>query len=358
MRLRRLRVVAAAAALALTASGCGVGLQSLPKPSGVSGSTYTVHASFSNVVNLPADAPVRVGAFIVGYVASLQAVNYQALVTLKIKTAEKLPRTTTAQVRFDTPLGEDYVALLLPGSNATVTTAATSGAPSPFLGPGDTINTTEAAPSVEDVFGALGALLNGGGLGQLQTIITQLNDAFNGNQPQIHDLLTQMDTAVSSFAVHAPDLDAALTSIGNLSQTLNASQSTIVAGINALAPAVATLQQNGQQLTALVNNIANLSNVANNVVVETHDSLRSTMLDLGPVLDQLNGVAGQLGPALNAITALEARTPAIAPGNYVQVSLNGNVQVPPVPGNAPPLDKVNVDYPGNGIAQMLNGGLP
>jgi phospholipid/cholesterol/gamma-HCH transport system substrate-binding protein len=356
MRTRRLRVALVAGALALTTSGCGVGLQNLPKPSGVSGSTYTLNATFSNVVNLPADAPVRVGAFIIGYVASLKAVNYQAKVTLKIRADEKLPRNTTAQVRFDTPLGEDYVALLLPGSNAQVASASPNT--SPFLAPGGTISTTQAAPSVEDVFAALGALLNGGGLGQLQTIITQLNAAFNGNQPQIHDLITQLDTAVSSFAQHTPQLDAALTSIGTLSQTLNAGQATIVAGINALAPAVSILQQNSQQLTDLVNNIANLSTVANKVVVETHNSLRETLLDLGPVLDQLVGVAGQLGPALNAITALEARTPAIAPGGYVQASITANVQVPPVPGTAPPLNKVTVDYPGNGIAQMLDGGLP
>jgi ABC-type transporter Mla subunit MlaD len=121
---------------------------------------------------------------------------------------------------------------------------------------------------------------------------------------------------------------------------------------------VSILQQNSQQLTDLVNNIANLSTVANKVVVETHNSLRETLLDLGPVLDQLVGVAGQLGPALNAITALEARTPAIAPGGYVQTSITANVQVPPVPGTAPPLNKVTVDYPGSGIAQMLDGGLP
>lgn len=371
-RTRVLAPVAALAALALAASGCGVSLQSLPKPGGVSGPTYTVHATFADVVNLPAAADVRIGAFPVGYVSGLDAKDFKAEVTMKIMRSQKLPVGTTAEVRFDTPLGEDYVTLkppspASPGATASGGLLTKSDTAVEYLGNNAVIPETDTttAPSVEDVFAALGALLNNGGINQLQTIIHELNATFAGNQSQIHDLIGRLDTAIGSFASHTPQIDATLTAVGNLSTVLNNGSGTIVAGINALAPAVADLRNDNADFDALVSQIANLSSVANGVVTQSQTGLVQTLRQLSPVLDQLTAVQSQLGPALNAIDALEVRTPAVAPGNYLQVAIHAKVQVPPVPAGALPLNKVTVDppdpnqsYARSGIATLLEGGLP
>ena len=362
-RFRTAVVVALGAAAALVVSGCGVSLQSLPMPPGVSGSTYTVHATFANVVNLPADAQVRVGAFSVGYVSGLTAKNFQANVTMKIKSSQKIPVGTTAQIRFDTPLGDDYVTLVPPSqarSDSSGPTVPQSDTTTNYLANGAQIPETDTstAPSVEDVFAALGALLNGGGIDQLQTIIQQLNDAFGNNQPQIHDLITQLDTTVTSFAAHTPQLVDALQAVGTLSSTLNASSTTIVNGINALAPAITELQQDSPALDGLVNQVDTLATVGNKVVDDSQQNLVTTLRNLAPVAAELSNAANQLGPALNAIDDLEVRLPAAIPGNYLQVALTANVQVPAVPGDAPPLQKVTMSYAQSGIADLLEGGLP
>lgn len=367
-RLRAGAAVALGAAMALVATGCGISLQALPKPAGVSGSTYSVHATFANVVNLPADAQVRIGAFSVGYVSGLGAKDFQAQVTMKIKSSQKVPVGTTAEIRFDTPLGEDYVTLTPPkpggsspaGSTAggsTVTQAASAPA---YLGDGAQIPETDTstAPSVEDVFAALGALLNGGGIDQLQTIIHELNATFGNNQPQIHDLITQLNTTVTSFAGHSPQLISALSAVGTLSSTLRAGSTTIVNGINALAPAVTEVKQVSGSLDSLIAQVNALSVVGNKVVDQSQQNLVTTLQQLAPVAAQLSNVSSQLGPALNAIDALQVRTPAIAPGKYVQVALTANVGLPPVPGSAPPLQKATLSYAQSGIAILLEGGLP
>ena len=372
MRLRRfmgrgrLVSVAAGAAAALVASGCGVSLQALPKPGGVSGQTYTVHATFANVVNLPASAEVRIGASAIGFVSALTAKDFQAQVTMKIKQTTKLPKGTTAEIRFDTPLGEDYVSLT--PSNVAQGAPVTKADPNvDYLTNGAAIpeSDTTTAPSVEDVFAALGALLNNGGIDQLQTIITEINNAFNGNQPQIHDLLTKLNVTVSSFATNTPRIDSTLQQLGALSTTLNNGSSTITAGLNALAPAVTDLKNDSASFDTLVSQVSDLSRVANGVVTRSQVGLMQTLKALSPVLTQLTNVQGQLGPALNAIDALEVRTPSIAPGNYLQVAINAKVQVPPVPADALPLNRVTVDppdpnqsYARNGIATLLEGGLP
>lgn len=366
-RRRRLVSVAAGAAAALVASGCGVSLQALPKPGGVSGQTYTVHATFANVVNLPASAEVRIGASAIGFVSALTAKDFQAQVTMKIKQTTKLPKGTTAEIRFDTPLGEDYVSLT-PPSNVAQGAPVTKADPNvDYITNGAAIpeSDTTTAPSVEDVFAALGALLNNGGLDQLQTIITEINNAFNGNQPQIHDLLTKLNVAVSSFASNTPRIDSTLQQLGALSTTLNNGSSTITAGLNALAPAVTDLKNDSASFDTLVSQVSDLSKVANGVVTRSQVGLMQTLKALSPVLTQLTNVQGQLGPALNAIDAFQVRTPSIAPGNYLQVAINANVQVPPVPAGALPLNRVTIDppdpnqsYARNGIATLLAGGLP
>lgn len=371
---RRVRWMAAVAAVALTTAGCGVSLQALPKPSSVSGSTYTVHATFGNVVNLPADAEVRQGAFTVGYVSGLTAKDFKAQVTMRIKTSVKLPVGTTAEVRFDTPLGEDYVSVQQPsaptGGGAPIAEAS-AGAGLPgnvtYIGNGSVIpeDQTSTAPSVEDVFGALGALLNGGGIDQLQTIIHELNNAFGGNQTQIRELLPRLADTITAFAQSAPQLDTALAQIGNLSQVLNRSSGAIVEGISALAPASQVLAGQTQQLTQLVDQVGQLSTVANQVITASQRGLVTTLQRLQPVLTQLTDVRGQLGPALNAVDELEVTLGQAAPGGYLQASLNATIKVPPVPAGALPLQRVTVDppdpnesYQRSGIATMLEGGLP
>lgn len=357
-RLRRPWTAALAAVAALALSGCGVSLQSLPKLGGISGPTYELRATFANVVNLPDNAQVRTGSFPVGYVSSITARNFKADVVMRVKDSVRLPAGTTAQIRFDTPLGEDYVLLQPPPAAASHPADLHAGA---VLAESQ----TTTAPSVEDMLGALGTLLNGGGINQLQTIIDETNNAFNGNQPQIHSLINSLNTTMGSFAANAPALDNTLAAMGSLSRVLNQNSGDITGGIDALQPAVAVLAGENNNLNQLVTQVNQLASVANNVIQNSASGTVSTLKALTPVLSQLTSIQGQLGPALAAIDTFEKLTPRSVPGDYIQVALNATVQVPPVPGDALPLQKVTVDPPDrnlaynhSGIATVIEGGLP
>lgn len=353
------------AALALGASSCGISLQSLPKIGGVSGPTYKITATFANVVNLPQNAQVRVGAFAVGFVSSISPKDFKALVAMKVKKNVKLPVGTTAAIHFDTPLGEDFVQLQPPGAAGTTQ----------FLANGSTIpeSDTATAPSVEDAFGALGALLNGGGINQLQTIIDQTNLALNGNQPQIRSLLNSLNATVTSFAQNTPSIDNALTAIASLSKLLNQGSGTITRGIADLGPAVGVLGSENGDLTHLLVNLDNLSTVANNIIQASSAGTVHTLRALQPLLDQLTSVQQQLGPALTSLDALEKKTPGVTPGNYLQLAINSTIQLPQLPqctsagqtGCMPRLQKVTVDppepseaYTVSALQILLEGGLP
>lgn len=343
-RARRMFAVAAAG-LVLGASGCGVSLQSLPKFSGQSGPYYHLHATFDDVLNLPADAQVRAGVATVGQVSAISASNFHANVTLDIKTKVKLPVGTTAQVRFDSPLGDEYVLL-------TVPKAPTPGG---SLGNGATIAQTSSAPSIEDSLAALSTVLTNGGISQVATITDNLNQAFNGNQPQVRDLLGQLDGAVGSLSAHSGDIDAALSALDALSSQLNGGSGTIVAAIDNLGPAVSVLAGENGDFANLLTSVNNLSSVADNVLAASGQGFAQDLNLLAPVVNQLVSVQSRLGTDLGNLAAFEKATPKVAPGNYLQVSLNATAQF--LPGSGAPATTASLSsVAADPFAQLALGG--
>jgi phospholipid/cholesterol/gamma-HCH transport system substrate-binding protein len=343
-------------AFAICLSGCGfhgLSLQSLPKLGGVTSATYPIYATFANVLNLPVEGQVRVGPQVVGEVTSISASNFQAQVTMRIEKSVTLLEGTTAQVRFDNPLGDEYVLLTAPPDIQA-----------PPLRPGAQIpeSDTGTAPSVEDTLGALSLVLNGGGINQLQTIIHELNDAFNGNQPQIRSFLGTVNAALSSLAGGRTALDDFLASAGNLTQKLNgangAGADTIGKGISSIAPAIGVLASENSSLDRLFGALSNLGAVGTQIAQQSGQSGVDDVRALLPVVDQLNGVSQQLAPVLSEVSRFEAEAPKVAPGDYLQVGVVANVILPP--GDFAP----NIDYgnsvTGSGaraITLLLDGGL-
>jgi phospholipid/cholesterol/gamma-HCH transport system substrate-binding protein len=305
------------------AAGCSISLQSLPKPGTENGAHYQVHATFANVLNLPINAQVREGSALIGQVGSITTHDFKAEVVLNIRKNVQLPVGTTAQVRFDTPLGDEYVVVQVPPGN-------NSG---PVLTDGSVLDEklTSTAPSVEDTLAALGTVLNGGGISQLQTIIDELNKTFDGNQPQIRALLEDITTSTASLAAHADDIDQALASFGRLADVLNQGSGTITGAIDAIAPGVSVLAAENSDLNSLLTQLTSVSTVANQVIAETSQNSINDTKQLLPLLNQLVGVENQLGPDLADIAQFEATTPKIAPGNYLQVSVSATAALNPAP---------------------------
>lgn len=364
--MRRLRARAArrAAAIllgvvvaAVVGSGCGLSFQALPKPGGVSGPTYDVTAVFGNVLNLPIQARVLIGADQVGQVSSITTSHFKADLTLTIRSAIKIPRGTTAQILFVDPLGDEFIQLYPP-----------SGAPhGPYLGNGSVLpeRATSSAPSIADTLAALGALLNGGGLNQLQTIITNINDALGGHQQQIQHIINDLSFTATALNANKSDVDNALASLATLSAQLASGDATIAHGIDTIGPAVSVLSSENQDFSNLLTATNNLSNVADSIVTQSSSSILGTIKQLYAVVDQMVGVETQLGPTLADLTEFEKNTKKIAPGNYLQLSLDGTAIV----SQTPALGPNSADPPAgsgssgsNPTAQAINGllgaGLP
>ncbi|MGI8492619.1 MAG: MCE family protein [Acidimicrobiales bacterium] len=355
--LARTAVLAAAA---MVATGCGISLQSFPKFGAISGATYKLRATFANVLNLPANAQVRDGSAVVGQVTSISTRDYKADLVLSIRQNVHLPVGTTAQVRFDSPLGDEFIVLYQPPT--------VSGQHLLRDGAVLTEEQTSTAPTIEDTLSALSAVLNNGGIDQLQTIVTELNATLAGNQPQIRVLLEEMSAAVSSLAAHDPSIDNALSAIGALARQLNAGSAVITTGIDNIAPAVTVLANENGDLKTVLDKVTQLTSVANRVVLESGQAAVTDIKELQPVADQLVAIESQLAPTLVDLQRFEASTPKIAPGNYLQTSLNATAIFSPGPVNADNIPTPTANSLGVGAAStssdvrtvtaLLEKGLP
>ena len=331
-RVVRRAVVAVAGLLAtaVTASGCGLSFQALPKPGGVSGPTYDVTAIFGNVLNLPVQARVLIGADQVGQVSSITTSHFKADLTLTIRSGIRIPRGTTAQILFVDPLGDEFIQLYPPRGVSH----------GPYLTDGSVLSErdTSNAPSIADTLAALGALLNGGGLNQLQTIVTNINEALGGHQQQIQHIINDLSFTATALNANKNDVDNALASLATLSAQLAKGDATIAHGIDTIGPAIAVLSSENQDFQNLLTATTNLSNVADSIVTKSSSSILGTIRQLYAVVNQMVGVESQLGPTLTDLALFETETKKIAPGNYLQLSLDGTAivnQTPLAGPNAP-----------------------
>jgi phospholipid/cholesterol/gamma-HCH transport system substrate-binding protein len=333
MQGRRCAALAAAALGALGLSGCQFNLQGLPSPGGgPPGDSYRLTAVFGDVLNLPQRAQVKLDGVVVGQVTTISLRSFTARVEMAVARSITLPQGTTAEVRVTTPLGEDYVSLKRPAAQA-------AGAP---LGDGAVIpeTGTSSAPTIEDTFALLSAVLNGGGLDQLRTIIVELNTALGGHEPQARDLLAQLNTLVSALNSRSGDIDRALTALNTLSAQLNSQSGVIATGLEKIAPALQVLASEAGDLTTLLTHLGRLGVVGSRVIEQSRDAFLADLRDLGPVVDSLVGIRGSIGSFLDSLHTFEGASANAVPGDYLNLVVDATATLgdvtPKAAAEAPP----------------------
>lgn len=296
-------------ALACVLCGCSPpSLTSLPAPHAVSGPTYELHADFHDVLNLPIGAKVKNEGAVIGEVTSISTSNFLAHVTMRIARATTLPVGTTAEVRFTTPLGEDYIAVTMPSTKGAAVLAAGARIPA---------TATSSAPTIEDAFAALSVLINGGGLDKVGTIIDEINAAVKGRSGTIRYVLTQMDALVRNLNSHRGDINRALSGLSRLSSELAGDNGVIAQALNDFAPALSVLAGETGRLVALEEKIAGLGSVAGSVLDRGTGALLTDLDLLRPALDSLSAARGTLVPTMQALTKFGSQTVASTPGDYL-----------------------------------------
>ncbi|MFW0785563.1 MCE family protein [Gordonia sp. CPCC 206044] len=300
-------------------AGCGVGLGDLPLPKRDSGTgdSYTVTATFENALNLPNQAKVRLNGADVGEVDSMRVRDYTALVDLRIRDDVQLPVGTHAELRSATPLGDVFVALTPPKTDA-------QGAG--FLDDGGTIpvSDTGAASTVEEVLATSALLVNGGVLRDLTNIINGLGRTVGDRGDDMATLIAQSTRLVSSLSRRSGEIRAALNQTDRLVSTMSRRKSALNDAVAAAGPALDVISAHTDEILGLVNQIGHISTTLSRFPSVKTGETQHLAANLNRISQQLNRAATTPGVEVEAMNELLA--PVIKITNSTAAHVDADLQ--------------------------------
>ncbi|GAA2132778.1 MCE family protein [Kitasatospora kazusensis] len=321
--MRRSRLLPALV-LAAGLTGCSAsfhGIQDIPLPGGadLGAHPYQVTADFADVLSLVPQAAVKVNDVAVGRVSSiaLGPDGWSAVVTMKVNGNVRLPANAYAHLEQSSLLGEKYVQLSAPPAQESPQGRLADGAAIPA-------SRTNRSPEVEEVFGALSMLLNGGGVSQLRTITVELDKALTGNEPQIRSMLAQVNTLVSDLDAHKQDITDALDGVDRLSATLAGRDQQIGSVLTDLSPGLKVLDQQRGSLVTMLRSLDSLSAVAVDTVDRSKADMVADLNALAPTLRQLADAGKALPDSLQVLLTYPFTDEVLrgVKGDYLNVYLD------------------------------------
>nr|WP_203643554.1 MCE family protein [Streptomyces sp. SID14478] len=313
------------------------GIEDLPLPGGadLGPHPYTITADMKDVLSLVPQSAVKVNDVAVGRVTDIRLVgsdSWSARVTMRLNGDVRLPADTGARLEQSSLLGEKYVQLVAPKDGTG------------SLGAGDRIplSRTGRNTEVEEVFGALSLLLNGGGVSQLKTITTELNSAIGGRETQVRSTLHRVDTLVTDLDDHRGDITAALDGVNRLSATLAHRKEDVGTVLTDLSPGLKTLEKQRGSLMTMLRSLDRLQGVA----VETIDRGKADMVAdlkaIAPTLKTLADSGKDLPDSLQVLLTYPFTDEVLrgVKGDYLNAYLDltaepGTTLIPPLAGASP-----------------------
>lgn len=294
----RLRAASVALAVCAAAGGCR-GVQGLTLPGGadVGSHPYRLTAQFADVLSLVPQAAVKVNDVAVGRVTSitLDRDGWTADVAMLLNGDVVLPANTSAHLEQSSLLGEKYILLSVAADEQPSAARLRQDSVIP-------VARTNRNVDVEEVLGALSLLLNGGGLNQLKTISTEVNKALgNGNEAQVHSLLTDLNTLATNLDQHKQSITDALDGLDRLSATLASRDQQIGTALTDLSPGLKVLDEQRPHLVAMLKALDGLSGVAVGTVRRSKDSMVADLKALAPTLKALADAGTALPDSLQVL---------------------------------------------------------
>ncbi|MGW7518092.1 MlaD family protein [Streptomyces sp. NPDC054796] len=356
------------------------GVEDVPLPGGarLGDRPYEITAEFRDVLSLFPQSAVKVNDVSVGEVTGIELADngWQAEVTMRVNGDVRLPANVYANLEQSSLLGEKYVQLVAPGGTGTAgdagghegvgtadtadtgdtgdagdagdagekaASATASEAPRGRLRDGSVIprSRTNRYPEVEEVFGALSMLLNGGGVAQLRDITRELNTALSGNETEVRSMLRRVNKLTTSLDDNKESITDAIDGVDKLSSRLAARDRKIGAVLDDLEPGLDVLKDQRASLVTMLRSLDALSEVAVGTVERTKEDLVADLKALAPTLRKLGEAGSALPNSLEVLATYPFTDEVLSgvKGDYLNVYLRttarpGTEVIPPLSDGA------------------------
>ena len=314
---RGARALGVAAVVTALAAGCSMDLESYTLPGGadVGDDPMTVAVQFEDVLDLVIQSSVKVNGLDAGRVSgvSLAEDGWTARVEIILRNDLELPANVEASIQQTNLLGEKFVQLTPPEDEPTAR----------MLSDGDVISTANSrtATDIEQVLGALSLLLNGGGVDQIQPIVTELRAATGGREEGLTETLRSADELISGLNRQRDSITDALDGVNLMTSRANDQREQIQAALDELPAGVAVLDEQRPQLVEMLRRVDALGQVGSDILLTSREDLIADLRALRPVLQYL----GQSTPELIELTGFIPTFPF--PDSSIPTTVGGSANV-------------------------------
>ncbi|GAA3951722.1 MCE family protein [Gordonia caeni] len=284
-RLKAAGVGVAMTAVIVGASGCGLNVQEMPLPGGVSlgDNPREYKIEFENILDLVPQSVVKMDGIPVGRVTKIEVPgdSWNALVHVKVQNTVNLSDQANAAVQQTNLLGEKFVALSEP-EDSQGDPRQNSSVPIPT-------SRTKTTTDIEELLGALSLLLNGGGINQLEPIITALNESMGGTEgsKQTRELLINAEKLIDGLNEQRDNIVKAVDGVAALSERAANQTQQIERVLQELPAGIAVLEEQRPQLVDLLTKLDELGQAGTDVLGKAHKAIINDLKALSPILTQL-----------------------------------------------------------------------
>lgn len=269
-------------------TGCQFqGLNSLPLPgtAGHGSGAYSITVELPDVATLPQNSPVMVDEVTVGSVSGIEAVqrpdgSFYAAVKLALDKNVVLPANAIATVAQTSLLGSLHVELARP-----------KGKPSPDkLVDGSTITeaNTDRFPTTEEVFSALGVVVNKGNVGSLEEITDEIYQAVAGRQNQLVDLVPNLEKLTAGLNRQVNDIIDAVEGLDRFFAVLSRDTDKLGRTLDTLPEAIGVLNKNRGRIVDAFAALKRLAMVTSHVLAKTKVDFAEDVKGLYSVIKALS----------------------------------------------------------------------
>jgi phospholipid/cholesterol/gamma-HCH transport system substrate-binding protein len=258
---------------------------------------------------------VRVADVFVGRVRAITLKNWVATLTLDLQPDVKLPQNTLAKIGQTSLLGSQHVQLDAPPD------------PSPqLLKNGDTIplKNSSAFPTTERVLASIATILRGGGLSNLDTIQTEINNVLTGRADQIREFLNRLDTFTDELNKQRDDITHAIDSTNRLLSIVGQRTDTLDRVLTEFPPLIKHFADTRDLFADAVTALGRISVAADNALAPSSANLHTNLQNLQRPLKQLGRASPYVIGALKLMLTLPfsiENVPKVVRGDYLNVSL-------------------------------------
>src|SRR6201991_1342909 len=312
---RALALVMATLMLSSCGSWQGIANVRLAGGPGPGGNGMTLYVQMPDTLALNVNSRVRVADVYVGRVRDIQLKNWVATLTLDLQPGIKLPVNTLAKIGQTSLLGSQHVQLDAPPE------------PSPqLLKSGDTIplKNSSAYPSTEQVLASIATVLRGGGIQNLDTIQTEINNLLTGRADQIREFLNRLDTFTDELNKQREDITRAIDSTNRLLSIVGQRTDTLDRVPPESPPLIKHFADTRDLFADAVTALGRISVAADNALGPSSANLHTNLQNLQRPLKQLGRASpytiGALKLMLTAPFSIE-NVPKVVRGDYLNVSL-------------------------------------